>query len=91
MRAKSYSLFFKTGCTHARNHVLLLSSNHNYNKIFLIWTVGFQLQLEIKEQGCSLHKQEKNVNNEAIYLFIFYVEVIQHHSSQLNTMSRLQG
>ena len=34
---------------------------------------------------------KKNVNNEAIYLFIFYVEVIQHHSSQLNTMSRLQG
>ena len=59
MRAKSYSLFFKTGCTHARNHVLLLSSNHNYNKIFLIRTVGFQLQLEIKEQGCTLHKQEK--------------------------------
>ena len=36
---------------------------------------------------------KKKVNNEAIYLFIylFYVEVIQHHSSQLNTMSRLQG
>ena len=34
---------------------------------------------------------KKNVNNEAIYLFIFYVEVIQHHSSQLNKMSRLQG
>lgn len=75
-------------------------SNYIFNLIIITLITKFSnlndwlsITIRNKRKGMPITRAGKKIMliTRLIYYCFFYVEVIQHHSSQLNTMSRLHG